>query len=260
MLAGTELPVLMQSLSALERLRDDADESPQQIADVVLRDPLLTVNLLRYVQEHRARRRSTEITTVTHAVMMLGITPFHEKFQTAPAVEATLEGHADALTALRQVIRRARLAAWCARDWARTRKDIDPEEVMVAALLRDFAEMLLCCVGPKLVAMIARLQKRDPVVGADAARQQVLGFPLLDLQHALVRVWRLPELLRMTLDPQYALHPRVLNIEYAAAVAAHAAPGWDSVVLADDFLRVGAWLGMAPEEVRQGVIRIAAET
>lgn len=258
MLAGMELPVLAHGMLTLGKLGLDADESPQEIADVVLHDPLLTVNVLRYVQEHRGRRRSTDITTVTHAVMMLGISPFHEKFQALATVEETLAGCAGALDGLRTVIRRARFAALCARDWARLRKDVDPEEVMVAALLHDLAEMLLWCHASTQIEAVAGVPAENPVSGPDIARQTVLGFPLPDLQSGLIKAWQLPELLRMLLDPQHAGNSRVLNVKHAVAVASHYVPGLDGAVLSRDFSKVGAWLGIAPDEVRQHVLRVAA--
>lgn len=257
-LAGMELPVLAHGMLALEKLGLDADESPQAIADVVLHDPLFTVNVLRYVQEHRGRRRSTDITTVTHAVMMLGVSPFHEKFQAQAAVEDALSGCTGALDGLRMVIKRARFAALCARDWARLRKDVDPEEVMVAALLHDLAEMLIWCHAPAQIAAVAGVPADNPASGPDFARQTVSGFPFSDLQSGLIKAWQLPELLRMLPDPQYAGNSRVLNVKHAIAVASHYDPGLDTAVLSSDFSKVGAWLGIAPDEVRQHVLYVAA--
>jgi len=252
-LAGMELPVLANGKLALGKLGLDADESPQAIADMVLHDPLFTVNVLRYVQEHRGRRRSTDITTVTHAVMMLGVSPFHEKFQAQAAVEDTLSGCAGALDGLYTVIRRARFAALCARDWARLRKDIDPEEVMVAALLHDLAEMLLWCHAPMQTGSVAG----NAASGPDSPQPAMPGFPLPELQAGLIRAWQLPELLRMLPDPQYSGNSRVLNVRHAVAVASHYDPELDTAVLKSDFSKVGAWLGIAPDEVRQHVLYVA---
>lgn len=257
-LAGMEVPVLAHGMLLLGELGLDGNESPQDIADVVLHDPLLAVNVLRYVQEHRGRRRSTDITTVTHAVMMLGILPFHEKFQSLPTVEDTLAGHAGAFDGLRTVIKRARFSALCAQEWACLRKDIDPEEVMVAALLHDLAEMLLWCHAPAQMAAVAGMLAENPALGPDAAQQIVLGFPLSELQSSLISAWQLPALLRMLPDPQHARNPRVLNVEHAVTVAIHYVPGLDTAVLDHDFSRIGEWLGIAPDEVRQHLLRVAA--
>jgi len=258
MLADMEVPVLAHGMLLLRKLSLNADESPQDIADVVLHDPLLAVNVLRYVQEHRGRRRSTDITTVTHAVMMLGISPFHEKFTDLPTAEVTLAGRAGAFDGLRTVIKRARFAALCAREWARLRKDVDPEEVMVAALLHDLAEMLLWCHAPAKMAAVAGLLLENPAVSPDAAQQAMVGFPLSELQSGLINAWQMPVLLRMLADPQHARNPRVLNVEHAVTVAIHYVPALDTAVLDHDFSIIGEWLGMAPEEVREHVLHAAA--
>lgn len=55
---------------------------------------------------------------------------------------------APALLGVLQIIRRAQRAADYAQDWAIWRHDINMEEVRIAALLHDLAEILVWCSAP----------------------------------------------------------------------------------------------------------------
>jgi HD-like signal output (HDOD) protein len=250
--------VLAHSVAELDRLRAEGDNvAPQSVADTVLRDPLLTAKVLRYLQHHRGRRRMADITTIAHALMMLGLSPFYANFGVQSALEDKLAGDAAALQGLLTVMCRARHAALYALDWARLRKDIEPEEIMVAALLHDLAEMLLWCYAPRRAGAIAELQKNDRSLRSDHAQQTVLGFRLIDLQLAMVKAWQLPDLLLVLMDGQHGRSPRVLNVEYALAVARHSSHGWDDAALPHDYEAIGAWLSQTPGEVEQRVKHLA---
>ena len=257
---NVELPVLARSVKELERMRAAGDRiAPQNIADTVLHDPFMTAKVLRYLQQHRGRRRMADITTIAHALMMLGLSPFYEHFGEQPVIEEQLAGDTVALAGMLAVMNRARHAALYARDWAKLRNDVDPEEVMVAALLHDLAEMLLWGFAPSRLAMISEMQQRDRAMRSETAQQAVLGFRLIDMQLAMVKAWQLPDLLHVLMDAQHGRNPRVLNVEYAIAVARHSAQGWDNPALPHDYALIGEWLSLVPEEVEQRVRNVASE-
>lgn len=260
MMTKVELPVLARSVAELERMRAESDNiSPQSVADTVLHDPFMTAKVLRYLQQHRGHRRTADITTIAHALMMLGLSPFYTHFGVQCVIEDSLAGDEVTLQGLLAVMNRARHAALYARDWARLRKDIEPEEIMVATMLHELAEMLLWCFAPRLAGAIAAMQKHDRTLRSETAQQAVLGFHLIDLQLAMVKAWQLPELLHVLMDAQHGRNPRVLNVEYAVAVARHSARGWDDAALPHDYAVIGEWLALTPEEVEQRVRDVASK-
>ncbi len=260
LMASADLPVLAHSVTQLERLCAEGEKvSTQDIVHAVLRDPFMTAKVLRYLQQHRGLRRTADITTIAHALMMLGLSPFYAHFGVQAVIEEQLAGDVAALQGMLAVMRRARHAALYARDWARLRKDIDPEEVMVAALLHDLAEMLLWGYAPSHAGAIAVMQTQDRTLRSETAQQAVLGFPLIDLQLAMVKAWRLPDLLHELMDARQRRNPRVLNVEYAVAVARHSAHGWDDAALPHDYAAIGDWLALAPEVVMQRVQDVASK-
>jgi HD-like signal output (HDOD) protein len=214
----------------------------------------MTVNVLQYLQHNRSRHRSAEITTIAHALMMIGTGPFFTHFHEQSSIEERLTADAEALRGLRLVMSRARHAALYAQDWARQRHDVDPEEVMIAALLHDIAEMMLWCFAPVLALEIADRQGRDRTLRSEDTQRAVLGFRLIDLQLELVRAWRLPELLHVLMDDARRRNPRVQNVALAAAVARHSAHGWDNLALPDDYVQISEMLALSCDEV---IARIA---
>ncbi len=258
MLRQVELPVLAHSVAELDRMRDDGDNiAPQKIVDTVLHDPFMTAKVLRYLQQHRGRHRTADITTIAHALMMLGLSPFYTHFGVQSAIEDKLSGDRAALEGVSKVMSRARHAALYARDWARLRQDMDPEEVMIAALLHDLAEMLLWCFAPLQAGEIAARQRCDRTLRSETAQQSVLGFRLIDLQLAMVKAWDLPELLHTLMDAQHGRNPRVLCVGYAVDVARHSALGWHNAALPDDYAAVGELLGLTPDGVAHRVTKVA---
>ncbi|MCX7136447.1 MAG: HDOD domain-containing protein [Proteobacteria bacterium] len=259
-LGEVKLPVLARTMAELERLRADEDgATPQQIAQVVLHDPVMTVKVLQYLQQHRSRHRSADITTIAHALMMLGTSPFSAHFQEQTSIENRLAEDSAARSGVQLVMSRARHAALYAQDWARLRHDVDPEEVMIAALLHDIAEMMLWCFAPVLALEIADRQHGDRTLRSEDVQRAVLGFRLHDLQLELIRVWQLPELLHVLMDETRTHNPRMQNVALAAAVARHSAHGWDNLALPHDYAMTGELLSLSPDEVAARIARVAAK-
>ena len=260
MLREADLPVLGRTVIELQRIQEDEDgATPQRVADAVLHDPFMTVKVLLYLQEHRGRRRNADITTIPHALMMLGMSPFFDHFGVQMALEDWLTNDAASLSGVRGVMSRARHAALYARDWAQSRHDVDPEEVLVAALLHDMAEMLLWCYAPRLAREIVERQTRDRTLRSDRVQREVIGFRLIDLQLAMVKAWHLPELLHVLIDEDHARNPRVTSVALAAAVARHSAHGWDDAALPDDYEGIARLLSIEPSAARARVVDIARQ-
>ncbi|MDO9065395.1 MAG: HDOD domain-containing protein, partial [Sulfuricella sp.] len=85
-LKSWDMPVLRRSVRELGQLAGRAEKiTAGEIADVVLRDPLMTLKVLRLVNGMSRSRLSNEITTVEHAVMMLGVGPFFNRLSNLKA-------------------------------------------------------------------------------------------------------------------------------------------------------------------------------
>jgi HD-like signal output (HDOD) protein len=253
-LSGSNLPVLRHTRRQLDTVCADLERvSGKDISGIVLRDPLLAVKVLYYIQPFRGKALRSEITTIGGAIMMLGIEPFVRKFEDLPTIEDRLSDHPEAVLGAVKLIRRVQRAAHYAHDWAIWRHDLNIEEVTIAALLHDLAEILIWCFAPTLALDMQRRQHADRSLRSATVQQEVLGVELRDLQVALCRAWHLPELLQMLMDDAHAEQHRVQNVSLAVNLARHSANGWDDAALPDDYRQIGELLGLTPEAVMKRV-------
>lgn len=251
-----ELPVLKKTQRALAELRAREDTvSGKEIAHLVLQDPLMTLKVLAYIEAHRGRRQNHDITTIGHAIMMLGITPFFREFDALPTVEERLKAHPQALLGVVKVIARARRAAQWARDWAALRHDMDVDEITVATLLHDCAEVLCWVFAPKPSLQLRSILLANPGMRSAEVQAQVFGVTAHDLQLALARHWKLPELLVTLMGDTESDNPRVRTVRLALGLARHAQHGWDDPALPDDYAELEQLLRLSRENV---LLRIGA--
>lgn len=254
-LGQTEIPVLSETGRLLTDLHEnDEDLSTRKVAQAVLNDPLMTAKLLRFLQQHKPKQQQAEIALAEQAILMLGIEPFYRHVRPQPTVESLLTAQPEALAHLQQIITRAHRAANYAMRWAARLYDLHFDEVYVAALLHDLAEMLLCCFAPEALLCIRDDQVRDRSLRSRTAQEQVLGFPIIDLQRLLAEQWSLPKLILTLMDDTQAQNPRVRNVVLAVNLARHSTNGWDDAALPDDYRDIGALLHISAEKVMELVL------
>lgn len=251
--SNNSLPVLRITKQKLNKMRQNIDAvDARELAHIVLQDPIMTVRVLAFIQPLHGRSLQHDITTIASAIMMAGIYPFFKRFEELFTVEDILKKEYPlALLGVLHTIRRAQRAADYAQEWAIWRHDINMEEVRIAALLHDLAEILVWCSAPKLGLDILALKQAHPTMRSLDAQQKVLGLSFQDLQIALCRLWHLPELLQTLIDDDNARQPRVQNVSLAVRLARHSANGWEDPALPDDFTDIGHLLNITPEAVRQ---------
>lgn len=249
-LSAQVIPVLRRTERELDALRSETDSvNGKRIAAIVLGDPLMTLKVLAHLQANRRRSQNHDITTVDRAIMMMGIAPFLDTFSSMPTLEDQLSNHPKALLGVLQVITRARRAAHHARDWAIARHDLDVDEITVAALLYESSEILCWIFAPQLVLRIQNMQQRDPRLRSDLAQRTILGTTMSEIQLALVREWKLPELLVMLQDENNKDNPRVRNVLLANRFTRHVAHGWTDPALPDDIAEIEKLIRFGREQV-----------
>lgn len=255
------LPVLRRTLTEIVQFKEKEDDlNGRELSAVILHDPIMTVKVLRYLESHRGRSQITDITTIDRALMMIGTTPFFKQFTEQPLIEENLADFPDAMEGMMQVMSRARHAAMYALDWSVLRHDVDTDEVVIAALLRDLAEMLLWCFAPGQMLEIRDRMRHDPTLRSAAVQQEVLSFRIIELQIALASTWHLPKLLLSLMDESHAELPRTKCVALAVALARHSANGWSDAALPDDFAAIRDFLKISPDEVWERVRHTALQT
>lgn len=229
-LSARELPVLRQTARRLDTLRALQDEiGTRELAAVVLADPLFAVRLLLWLDQHRGRLRNHDLTTPERAVMMMGIGPFFSAFENLPTVEDRLADRPEAMLRALQTVAWIRRATRLGRDWAVLRRDIDPDEVALATLLRPVVEVLLWVFAPTLAQRIVDERRTQPELSPAAGEHLVLGCSERDIRLGLAHAWHLPELLVTLMDEANGGNPRAHNVTLAIQFArGFAEIGWDA--------------------------------
>ena len=238
------IPVLDATAEAVQELAANEDAvDAHMLAETVSADPLMTLKLLAHIGSKS--RRDTDVETVVAALVLLGIGPFFRHFGELPTLSQTLYGtleEAEVHAGLQAVLKRSNRAARFAIGFAAHRMDPDATVIHETALLHGFAELLLWCHAPSLALEISRRQQSDPGLRSAEAQQAVLGITLADLQQALMKAWRLPELLIRLGDERHAESSQVKNVMLAVRLARHTAQGWDNPALPDDISDIAALL------------------
>lgn len=243
-----EPPVLRHTVKQIEAAREIKDKvSGREISQIVFQDPLMATRVLAYIQPFRGKKLQHDITTVAGAIMMLGIDPFFARFKELGSLEKSLHDYPQALLGAIHVVRRAQRATHYAFEWATWRHDTNIEEVLLATLLHDLAEILMWAYAPKLALEVLHLQQQHPTMRSAVAQEAVLGIRLIDLQTELCHAWHLPELLLTLIGGSQANNPRVRTVQLAVDLARHSAHGWDDPALPDDYEGIADLLNVSVE-------------
>jgi len=250
-----DIPVLATSvaevaqLHAIEEARGTMDA--HTLAEALAPDPLMTLKVLVHVSRYCTRLSVEPPETLVGAIVMQGIGPFFTAHAEMRSVDDTLAAHPGGLDGLQSVMTRARRAAHFAMGFALKRQDQDAAIIHEAALLHDFAEMLLWCHAPALALEIAQRLKADHTRRSADVQRAVLGIELGDLAQALMHRWQLPDLLIRCTDDRNAQDPKVRSVMLGVRIARHTQHGWDVphalAALPDDAADVGRLLTLAPD-------------
>lgn len=186
--------------ASLNQDRVDAN----QLGELIASDPLMTLELFRHVATLRRSHQLGDPQTVTAAIVWAGIAPFFRAFDTLQILEESLADAAEALRQVNNLIARNRRASRLALAFAVRRADPGAPLLHHAALLHEFAELLLWVHEPQTASDIAALRSTHPDRNRATIERQALGFSLESLQHALSRAWRLPSIFERVNDTRHA--------------------------------------------------------
>lgn len=236
-LSKGDLPMLASTQNALSalKLKDDS-LLPSELAVIVLRDPLFTATIIKHLQTHRNKLRIVDITTIEHAVMMLGIEPFYKNFGDSLTIEEAFHANPLAKNSILKVARRSYVASRIAQDWAAKSKDIESEEIQVAALIHDVAEILLWMKAPAHAFLIRKLMNENPTMRSQDAQKKILGISLVNVEIEICSNWGMPNILLELLKKQQQQHSqRMAFVELAVKLSRHCATDWENPALPDDW-------------------------
>jgi HD-like signal output (HDOD) protein len=242
-----EIPVLASTARALEEFRameDDVDAN--MLTPMIQADPLMTLKVLSFTASLRRPSHATETESITTCLVLTGIAPFFRHFGPQRTVEDWLQDQPEAQNGLQQLLQRAERAGQFALGFAVHRGDMDASVIHQAAFLHDFAEMLIWLHAPTLATRIRDAQAADAGLRSSAIQMDVLGVEIADLRQAMMKLWRLPELLINISDDRHAERSNVKCVVLAVRLARHTTVDWDNAALPDDIDDVSKLLNGSP--------------
>lgn len=220
-----ELPVLASTLERLTALERDPRFSAKELEHALTLDPALAVSVLHRAMNVRHRHIDSPITTMLQAAMMLGMSPVLDLARQLPIAEHTLAP--EHLGSYKRALAHAALSERFGMYIARERRELEPGEIALSALLSPIGELTLWKVAADDMFEFERLC-REAAVHPQQAETIVFGTSIGDLGHTLAEAWGLPRLLQTTLDLHQALTTRQVAPIMAGRLAWHALGDWQS--------------------------------
>lgn len=216
------LPSCGGSGDELRRLCSNENTPLPHIAHLIETDLGLSLHLMRQLNAMKHRHLGSEVNTIAHAVMMLGIRQLKlapQRVPDAKSLSATQQAR------LHACYSQAYHAAHQARELARLRKEMEPDELFIAAYLHHIGEIFLWLHAPQQMERIEELIHDDQMEPQEA-QYVVLGFGIDQLTLELARRWQLPTIVLDSLHAENASRPRILGIMLAVQLARIAQHGW----------------------------------
>lgn len=186
LIAAGDVPALSEQLREVMDVLRQEQTSMQALANLVLRDYSLTLKVLRAANTFHYNRSGRHVLSVTQAMVLLGV----ENVRDLASSLLLVEHFARRSPAVKQLTALSMLTATHARLAAEHVGHARPEEVHLAAMLRNVGEVLVACHMPEDYAAVMG-QVRDHRRSLTHAAQAVLHFRFEDLGAAICRQWGL---------------------------------------------------------------------
>ena len=261
LICSTEIPILRSTHTKISEQQKKIDKlNLRDISILIRHDPLLCIKLFNHQETKRRLQQITDVTTIEKTLLMIGITGFFRAFGESTLLENKLAQNNEAIEACHQTCSRAFFASQLAEAMGKYRRDIDPNEVAMAALLHETAEILLWQVAPELMSEIEINMWSDSALKSKHIQKQILGCTINELQQQLSMQWRLPEILTHLVDENFFEEPRVRIVQLATAIARHSEWSWNKENNIKDLAECAYFLKISAEEAHQIIIKTSIQT
>ncbi len=196
-LSKTEMPVLSAVIKQLTRLTGDDDTEFNQLAEVILRDPHLTSQILRIANSVQYNPLNIGVNTISRAIVMLGFRGVRSLCVSLILVDSLLGK--DPRDRLLQTMAKAFHSAVQAREIYKKISDKKHEEVFIAALLHDLGEMAFWAYGGQTADKLDEGLSMC-LMGDQKMIEKELGISFKGLSRELGKAWNLGDTLQEALS------------------------------------------------------------
>jgi len=192
------LPILPHTGKSLLRRLHNPDIALEDVAKVVVQDPVLILHLLR--QANKLNHSDiTDITNVYHTVTLLGLSNIQKLSRQIPVLTKDLEDKS--YQHYMSAVMRSLYAAELARSWAEKRAYHSPGEIYLAALLYSVPMWCLWRFATHEMNLIEHLVVKERIPKKEA-EIVVLGCTTEKICQALAKLWNFPEVVKQAMNPK----------------------------------------------------------
>jgi len=259
-LTARPLPIFEHSARAFRKVGSEGGNIFEGYGDIILKDPGLALHTLNQLQAGANKSLHTEISSMAQATMLLGVERAKRLTVGHPQLERMLSGFAK--TGYIRTACRAFHAAFQAWDWAHIKNDHAPDEILLATLLHDVAEMALWVAAPEQMHQFRKLMLKDGLP-TDEAQYIAFGESLEHFSREIAARWHLPGLVNDALRPENASQPRVRCVMLAVQLARSTERGWYWEKTGRVLPQIADYLGASLDEtishVHKNAVRAARE-
>ena len=189
LVGDSKLPLFSKRLLDILALGTQDRTSAHRLAELVMEDYALTVNVLRMANSFHYNRSNHAIQNVAHAIVVLGMDTVRKLASTLVYFLAFENRSASLRELMVQSMLSAHVAGVAAEKMTYQRR----EDAYLAAMLLNLGEVLVACHSPEHYVVI-RAEAREGTPVRDACQRR-LGFTFDAVAKGVGRHWRLsPEL------------------------------------------------------------------
>lgn len=209
-LSQVDMPILSMVVNQLNRLTGDEDTEINQLAEVILKDPHMTSQILKIANSVQLNPTGSSVNTVSRAIVLLGFRGVRNLCISLMVIDTLLTKQPR--ERLLQVMAKSFQSAVQAREIYRKVEEKGAEEVFIAALLSNLGEMAFWASGGKSVDQFA--------AGANIKDiERAMGTSFKVLTKELGRVWKLGDTLQESLSPEGKVSSRAEAVRLGEALS-----------------------------------------
>ena len=206
-----DFPVFSHTISVLNEASSSDTEGLTRVSNAILKDYSLTNKVLRLVNSAYYNRGGGKISTISRAVVMLGINPVRN-IATGLMLFEHMQNRMQA-SQLKENAVQALFSGLLANSLARTLRVPNHEEAFLCALLQQLGKMLVRFYLHEEARAIDKLMLQQDCSEA-AAVMQVLGISYPRLGMSVAREWGFPRLITGSMLPlDFDALPKADNAE-----------------------------------------------
>jgi len=198
--AVDDMPAFPKSVQKILELTRDVDCTPKDLVQVIDKDPVLTVKVLKVVNSAHYNLPK-QITSISHTVVFMGFNTIKNLALSIAAIGMLPKSNAAGFD-VQQYLLHSLATAGIARQLADNVDNADPMDCFIAGLLHDFGKVVLAQFMPDEFRQALETSQRDGS-SLHKALQHSIGADHALVGAMLVEKWRFPPLLVDTIRNQH---------------------------------------------------------